>query len=89
MTDASVQDGMKVNQFEARWFVHCIIFNVIAKLLVDSGASISMIHVKLFQKAPLTLCSSSKPINVSYVTISLPVKCHGECNAPLKFCVKV
>ena len=64
MTDASVQGGMKVNQSEVRWFVNCVIFNVTAKLLVDSGASISMIDVKLFQKAPLTLRSSLKPINV-------------------------
>ena len=87
MTDASVQGGMKVNQSEVRWFVNCVIFNVTAKLLVDSGASISMIDVKLFQKAPLTLRSSLKPINVSYVTAlnGCPVKCHGECDAPLKF----
>ena len=87
MTDASVQGGMKVNQSEVRWFVNCVIFNVTAKLLVDSGASISMIDIKLFQKAPLTLRSSLKPINVSYVTAlnDCPVKCRGEYDAPLKF----
>ena len=87
ITDASVQGGMKVNKSEIRWFVNCVIFNVTAKLLVDSGASISMIDVKLFQKAPLTLRSSLKPINMSYVTAlnGYPVKCHGECDAPLKF----
>ena len=89
MTDASVQGGMKVNQSEDRWFVNCVIFNVTAKLLVDSGASISMIDVKLFQKPPLTLTlrSSLKPISMSYVTTlyGCPVKCHGECDAPLKF----
>ena len=85
MTDASVQGGMKVNQFEVHWFVNCVIFNVTAKLLVDSGARISMIDVKLFQKTPLR--SSLKPINVSYVTAlnGCPVKCHGECDASLKF----
>ena len=87
MTDASVQGGMKVNPSEVRCFVNCVIFNVTAKLLVDSGARISMIDVKLFQKTPLTVSSSLKPINVSYVTavIDCPVKCHGECDAPLKF----
>ena len=45
-----------------------------------------MIDVKLFQKAPLTL-RSLKPINVSYVIAlnGCPVKCHGECDASLKF----
>ena len=87
MTDASVQGGMKVNQSEVHWFVNCVIFNVTVKLLVDGGESISMIDVKLFQKAPLTLRSSLKPINVSYVTTlnGCPVKCHGECDASLKF----
>ena len=93
MTDASVQGGMKVNQSEVRWFVNCVIFNVTAKLLVDSGASISMIDIKLFQKAPLTLRSSLKPIDVSYVTAlnGCPVKCHGEVRRILEirqFCVK-
>ena len=68
MTDASVQGGIKVNPSKVRWFVHCVVFNVTAKLLVDSGASTSMIDIKLFQKAPLILRSSLKPINVSYVT---------------------
>ena len=52
--------------------------------MVDSGASISMIDVKLLQKAPLTLRSSLKPINVSALN-GCPVKCHGECDASLKF----
>ena len=87
MTDASVQGGIKVNLSEVRWFVNCVIFNVTAKLLVDSGASISMIDVKLFQKASLTLRFSLKPINVSHVTAlnGCPVKCHDDCDASLKF----
>ena len=45
--NVSVQCEMKVNQSEVCWFVNCVIFNVTAKLLVDSGASISMINTKL------------------------------------------
>ena len=87
MSDASVRGGMKVNQSEVRWFVNCVIFNLTAKLLVGSGACISIIDVQLFQKAPLTLRSFLKPINVSYVTAlnGCPVKCHGKV-VSLKFC---
>ena len=83
MTEASVQGGMKVNQSEVCRFVNCVIFNVTAKLLVDSGASISRLMLNYFKKLH-QLRSSLKPINVSYVTAlnDCPVKCHGECDAP-------
>ena len=68
MNDASVQGGTKVNQSEVRWFVNCIAFNVTVRLLVDGGASKSMIDIKLFQKALITLRFSLKAINLSYIT---------------------
>ena len=75
-----------VHESEFCWFVDCVVFGVSVKFLVDSGASISMLTIKVFDNLPANLrpvlrkeCISAKAVN------GHDVNCYGCCDAPLKF----
>ena len=86
MTDASVQSGQMVDTPETRCFIDCVVFGVPVIFLVDSGASISMLAIEVFNSLPGNLCPVLQEECISAKAVNgHDINCYGYCDVPLKF----